>query len=125
MMAFARFDNVDLKGSEMPKFVTIGYGDEAGYERTAPEVRDAAHAHDATLVRDGALIGRAGAPVQVRNPDSKGVHTEAAAFMSSPLPIAGFAVIEAADIAAAIEMVSQSPCAVAHGVVEVWPLLGA
>jgi hypothetical protein len=107
----------------MPKFVTIGYGDEAGYERTAPEVRDAAHAHDAVLVQDGALVGRAGSPVQVRNTDTKGVKTQASAFMSSPLPIAGFAVIEAADIAAAIEMVSQSPCAVAHGVVEVWPLL--
>jgi hypothetical protein len=51
-MALAGFDTVGLKGSEMPKFVTIGYGDEVGYERTAPEVRDAAHAHDATLVHD-------------------------------------------------------------------------
>jgi hypothetical protein len=42
--------------------------------------------------------------------------------MSSPLPIAGFAVIEAADLSEAIKLVSQSPCAVAHGVVEVWPL---
>ena len=109
----------------MPKFVTIGYGDEAGYKRTTPEVRDAAHAHDAILVKDGALVGRAGAPIQVRNPDAEGLKTEAAAFMSSSLPIAGFAVIEAADIAGAIKMVSQSPCAVAHGVVEVWPLLGS
>lgn len=109
----------------MPKFVTIGYGDEAGYDRTAPEVRDAAHAQDATLVRNGALVGRAGAPIQVRNPDAKGVHTENAAFMSSPLPIAGFAIIDAVDIAEAIKMVSKVPCAVAHGVVEVWPLLGS
>jgi hypothetical protein len=108
----------------MPKFVTVGYGDEAGYNQTAPEVRDAAHAHDAELVQDGALVGRAGSPVQVRNTDAKGVQTQNAAFMSSPLPIAGFAVVEAVDIAEAIRLVSQSPCAVAHGVVEVWPLLG-
>jgi len=31
-------------------------------------------------------------------------------------------VIEAENIEAAIRMVSQSPCAIAHGVVEVWPL---
>jgi hypothetical protein len=31
----------------MPKFITIGYGDQAGYERTAKRVRDDAHAHDA------------------------------------------------------------------------------
>ena len=108
----------------MPQFVTIGYGDEAGYQGTALEIRDAAHQHD-EIARAGALIGMAGAPVQVRNPDAKGVQTEPAAFMSSPLPIAGFAIIEAVDIAEAINMVSQSPCAVAHGVVEIWPLLGS
>jgi hypothetical protein len=107
----------------MSKFVTIGYGDEAGYERTPPEIRDAAHAHDDDLVRRaGALIGIAGSPVQVRNPEAKGTQTEPAAFMSSPLPIAGFAVIEAPNITEAIKMVSNSPCAVAHGVVEIWPL---
>lgn len=108
----------------MPKYVTIGYGDRAGYDRTAPEVRDAAHAHDAELGRRGVLMGIAGSPVQVRNPDATGVQTESAAFMSSTLPVAGFAVIEAANLAEAIKLVSQSPCAVAHGVVEVWPLEG-
>ena len=106
----------------MPKFVTIGYGDQAGYERTAPEVRDAAHAHDDQLKQHGALIGRAGTPVQVRNPNAAGGQVEQNAFMSSPLPIAGFAVIEAADLSDAIRLVSQSPCAVACGAVEVWPL---
>jgi hypothetical protein len=106
----------------MPKFVTIGYGDEAGYNRTAPGVRNAAHAHDRELIEQGALVGIAQTPTQVRNPDGAGVHTERAPFMSSPLPVAGFAIIEAADLAEAISLVAQSPCAVAHGVVEVWPL---
>jgi hypothetical protein len=106
----------------MPKFITIGYGDQAGYERTSKAVRDAAHAQDATLVAEGAVIGIAGTPVQVRNPDAAGVETCEGPFLSSDLPIAGFAVIEAADMAEAIDKVSQVPCAVAHGVVEVWPL---
>ncbi|WP_281404892.1 hypothetical protein [Mesorhizobium sp. B4-1-3] len=42
--------------------------------------------------------------------------------MSSDLPIAGFAVIEAADLGNAIDKISHVPRAVAHGVVEVWPL---
>ncbi len=42
--------------------------------------------------------------------------------MSTELPIAGFAVIEADSLEHAIELVAQTPCAVAHGVVEVWPL---
>jgi hypothetical protein len=106
----------------MPKFVTIGYGDRAGYERTAPGVRDAAHNHDARLRADGALMGVAGTPVQVRNPDAAGIETIQEAFMRSDLPIAGFAVIDAANVDEAVALVAKTPCAVAHGVVEVWPL---
>lgn len=106
----------------MPKFLTIGYGDRIGYDRTAPTVRDAAYAHDAKLRLEGALMGVAGAPVQVRNPDALKVVTAKRPFMSSPLPVAGFAVIEALNMDEAINMVSRTPCAVAHGVVEVWPL---
>lgn len=106
----------------MPKFVTIGYGDREGYDRTAATVRDAAHAHDAKLREKGAVMGIAGAPVQVRNPDAGRLETSSGPFMSSSLPVAGFAVIEAANIEEAVKLVSKTPCAVAHGVVEVWPL---
>jgi hypothetical protein len=106
----------------MPKFVTIGYGDEAGYNRTPAAVRDAAHANDTKLVESGAIMGIAGAPVQVRNTEGKGTVATDGAFMVSALPIAGFAIIEAASLKEAIAMVSKSPCAVAHGVIEVWPL---
>jgi hypothetical protein len=67
-------------------------------------------------------MGIAGKPVQVRNHDAAEVKTASGPFLSSSLPVAGFAVIEAATLAEAISMVSQTPCAVAHGVVEVWPL---
>ncbi len=106
----------------MPKFVTIGYGDQKGYDATPKAVRDAAHAHDAELVRGGVVMSVAGGPVQVRNPEATGVQTTQGAFMSSDLPVAGFAIIEAQDMDEAVRLVSQSPCAVAHGVVEVWPL---
>lgn len=106
----------------MPKFVTIGYGDQQGYDRTPASIRDAAHAHDAKLQQNGVLMGIAGTPVQVRNTDAARVETTSGPFMTSSLPIAGFAIIEAANIAEAIGMVSRTPCAVAHGVVEVWPL---
>jgi hypothetical protein len=109
----------------MPKYVTIGYGDRAGYDRTAAEVRRAAHAHDEDLKRRGAVMGVAGAPVQVRNHDAIAVQTTEGPFLSSPLPVAGFAIIEAGDLDEAIRLVSKAPCAVAHGVVEVWPLDGA
>src|SRR4051812_28501725 len=106
----------------MPKFITIGYGDREGYERTSAAVRDAAHAHDKVLLEGGALMGIAGRPVQVRNHDAKEVRTQDGPYMAAQLPVAGFAVIDAPTLADAVRMVSQSPCAVAHGVVEVWPL---
>ena len=118
---FLRSQYVERERS-VAKFVTIGYGDRAGYDRTAAAVREGAHAHDARLQKDGVLMGMAGTPVQVRNPDAAGTKTTNGPFMSSPLPVAGFAIIEAATLAEAIELVSRTPCAVAHGVVEVWPL---
>ena len=109
----------------MPRFVTIGYGDKAGYERTPAPVRDAAHANDAELVKAGAIMGIAGTPVQVRNPDATGIDTTQGAYLASNLPIAGFGLIEAPDLDAAIALAAKSPCAVAHGVIEVWPLTEA
>lgn len=106
----------------MPKFVTIGYGDQQGYDRTDAAVRDEAHAHDARLRATGAAMGIAGTPTQVRNHGGAGVTVESGAFMASALPVAGFAVIEAATLEEAVEFASASPCAVAYGVVEVWPL---
>jgi hypothetical protein len=67
-------------------------------------------------------MGVAGIAVQVRNHDAAGIQTQSGLFMRAELPVAGFAVIEAADMTEAVKMVSQTPCAIAHGVVEVWPL---
>jgi hypothetical protein len=106
----------------MPTFITIGYGDREGYDRTEPAGRDAAHAHDARLRADGALVGIAGEPVQVRNHENAGEETTPGPFMRSDLPIAGFAVIEAESVEEAVRLVAGTPCAVADGVVEVWPL---
>ncbi|MBW0012451.1 MAG: transcription initiation protein [Mycobacterium sp.] len=107
----------------MATFITIGYGDAAGYDRVSDECKRSAHARDDALRAAGALIGVAGRPVQVRNPEDGGVRIEPGPYLRSALPIAGFAVLEADDMDAAIERVSQTPCAVAHGVVEVWPLI--
>ncbi|REF99405.1 hypothetical protein DFJ67_5441 [Asanoa ferruginea] len=106
----------------MARFVTIGYGDQAGYDRTDASVRDAAHAHDARMREQGVEMGIAGTPVQVRNHDGAKVTTDDGAFMKAALPVAGFSIIEAATLADAVEIASRTPCAVAQGVVEVWPL---
>ena len=67
-------------------------------------------------------MGIAGDPVQVRNPEAAGVRTTLGPFLTWVLPVAGFSIIEADTIEEAVDMVRHSPCAVAHGVIEVWPL---
>ena len=67
-------------------------------------------------------MGIAGQPVQVRNHNAAGVETATGPYLRSDLPIAGFRLIEAPSIEEAVELASGSPCAVAQGVVEVWPL---
>lgn len=108
----------------MPKFLTIGYGDRAGYDKTPEAIRQMAHQNDDVLAAKGAVVGVAGKPVQVRNPEGSGIVVTEGAFQQSALPIAGFAIIDAAGIEDAVDMVSGSPCAVAHGVIEIWPLQG-
>ena len=95
----------------MPLFVTIGYGDQDGYDRTPSAARDAAHAHDEQLRRRGALMGVAGVPAHVRNHGGADVEVTSGSFMSSDLPLAGFALIEAADLEEALRLVSDSPWA--------------
>lgn len=107
----------------MSRYLTIGYGDEAGYRRTDQELRDRAHAHDARLLSQGAVIAVAGQPLRVRNPAAAGLDVEAGAYLRSDLPVAGFALIEAEDVDAAVRLAAETPCAIAHGVVEVWPLI--
>src|SRR5690349_1452403 len=99
------------KERRMPWFVTIGYGDQAGYDQTDPPVRDEAHAHDERLRDDGVLMGIAGSPVQVRNHDGTELEVTEGAFMSAALPVAGFSLIEADDVEHAVRLASGSPCA--------------
>jgi len=106
----------------LPTFVTIRCGDRDGYEHIPEDLRQAAHAHDDMLRRSGVTMGVAGDAVQVRNPEEAGVTTTPGQFMRADLPVAGFAVIEAESLEEAVDKASHSPCAVAHGVIEVWPL---
>ena len=74
----------------MPKFLTIGYGDEAGYQATEPALRDRAHAHDARLLAQGAVMSRAGEPIQVRNTGGTGVQTQSGPFLQARAAHCGF-----------------------------------
>ncbi|HUE08152.1 MAG TPA: YciI family protein [Acidimicrobiales bacterium] len=107
----------------MATFLTIGYGDAGDYEATDPARRDKAHAHDRWLASQGAVIAALGAPTQVRNPEGGELSTTRGAYMHADLPLVGFALLEAENLEEAIERVAGTPCAIAQGVVEVWPVV--
>ncbi|MFC7623201.1 YciI family protein [Microlunatus sp. GCM10028923] len=109
------------------QFLTIAYGDPAAYDRTAPEIRNAAHDHDAWMAANGKIVagGMAGAPVQVRNHNAAGIETSAGPYLRTELPVAGYAILEAASLEEAIELAAKSPCAITEGVIEVWPVVHA
>lgn len=106
----------------MTTFITIGYGDRAGYDQTDSAVRDEAHSHDARMRESGIVMGIAGTPVQVRNHDGVRVSISEGPYLRSELPIAGFSIIEADTLDDAVDIAAKAPCAVAQGVVEIWPL---
>lgn len=106
----------------MGKFLTIGYGDQAGYDRTPQQLRNTAHDNDARQATGGAITGVLLDPIQVRNHQDVGVVTQAGSFLTSTLPIAGFSLIEADSLEDAVAIAAQTPCAIADGVVEIWPV---
>jgi hypothetical protein len=117
-----RLSNRSEKRMSAMRFLTVGYGDQAGYDRTPPDLRDAAHDHDARQAAAGAITGVLLEPIQVRNHQARGLTTQAGPFSTSDLPVAGFSLIEADSLEEAIAIAAQAPCAVADGVVEVWPV---
>lgn len=74
------------------------------------------------IFRSKALIGISGQLEQVRDHWANGILITKGRFMSSELSLGEFGIIEAETSEAAIELVSQTPYAVAFGIVEVWAL---
>lgn len=64
-----------IGGCTMAMFITIGYGDQAGYDLTAPEVRDDAHAQEAHQ------------RARVRSWESPAVRSRCAITMPPSLPV--------------------------------------
>ncbi|MDP8961406.1 MAG: YciI family protein, partial [Actinomycetota bacterium] len=65
-----------------------------------------------------------GEPTVVRAWDGA-VHRSSEAFAASDAPLVGFSIIEAPDLDEAVELLSDTPCAVAPGAIEVRPLVAS
>jgi hypothetical protein len=104
------------------RFLCLAYGDEAGWSSLSEDEKQDALAHDAVIRDRGNLMSAVQSRVtSVRNQDGNLEVSETNTSKKKQLPLAGFSVIEAADLDEVIGLVSDTPCARARGVIEIYP----
>jgi hypothetical protein len=105
------------------KYLCLAYGDEKNWKALTKDEQDALLAQDEVLRKRGALMAAVRPTVTtVRAWDGTPVTTDRP-FADSSAPLAGFSVIEAADVDEAVRLVAGTPCARAKGAIEIRPLL--
>lgn len=103
------------------KFLCLAYGDEAGWDSLSDEEKREVLAQDAAIRDRGNLMSAVQRTVSsVRNWDGN-LEVNNEPFARNELPLAGFSVIDAENVEEVIELVSNTPCARARGVIEIRP----
>jgi hypothetical protein len=104
------------------KFLCLAYGAEEDWHALTTEEQDSVLAQDEMLRNRGVLMAAVQTDViTVRAWDGKPTTTDAA-FAESGAPLAGFSIIEAADLDEVIQLVAGTPCARAKGAIEIRPI---
>jgi hypothetical protein len=104
------------------KYLCLAYGSEKDWKALTESEQTALLAQDDALRERGDLVAAVGLEVTaVRSWNGTSVTSEGS-LANSRLPLAGFGIIEAADMNEAVQLVAHTPCARAKGVVEVRPI---
>jgi hypothetical protein len=98
-------------------FLCLAYGDEAGWNSLGEKEQREVLAQDA-VIRDRGNLMSTVQETSVRNWDGN-LEIENEPFAQNELPLAGFSVIEAGSVDEVVELVSNTPCARAWGVIEI------
>jgi hypothetical protein len=103
------------------KFMRLAYGDEDGWNALSEVEKQEVLAQDAVIRDRGNLMSAVQTTVtSVKNWDGNLVVTDEP-YAQHQLPLAGFSVIEANSVHEVVELVSNTPCARAKGVIEIRP----
>ncbi len=104
------------------KFLCLAYGDEDGWNSLSETEKQEALACDAVIRARGNFMSPVTTTVtSVRN-WNRNLEVVEEAYAVRKLPLAGFSVIEASCLDDVIELVSNTPCARAKGVIDIRPL---
>lgn len=101
------------------KFLCLAYGDEAGWMSLSDDERRDALAHDAVIRERGDFMSAVHLEVTTVRNQGGDLQVGEGPAIRQELPLAGFSVIEAADVAEVIALVKDTPCARARGVIEI------
>lgn len=104
------------------RFLVLAYGAGEAFKALPKQEQAELLAHDDVLRARGDLVCAVGAPTVVRAWDGGPVKTSPGPFATGDRPLAGFGLVEAGGLDEAVSLVSRTPCAVAKGAVELWPV---
>jgi hypothetical protein len=100
------------------KFLCLAYGDERGWNALTKAEQDELLAQDEVMRRRGDLVSAVSPELTTVRAWDGTPTTSPEPQAQSTLPLAGFGIIEAADLDEAIRLVADTPCARAKGAVE-------
>lgn len=100
------------------KFLVLAYGDEQDWKALSKSEQDALLAQDEVMRKRGDLVAAVEQTVSTVKAWDGNPDVEKKPFTTSDRHLAGFGIIEADDLAHAIELVKDTPCARAKGAVE-------
>jgi hypothetical protein len=101
------------------KYLCLAYGDEKDWKALSKEQQESLLAQDEVLRKHGVLMAAVQTTVTtVRAWDGNPTIT-AQPIASSKVPLAGFSIIEAADVDEVVRLVAGTPCARAKGAIEI------
>lgn len=106
------------------KFLCLAYGKEEDWLALTTAEQDELLAQDQVLRDSGAIMSAVELRVTTVTAWDGTPSTTSSSYARSDAPLAGFSIIEAADIDEAVQLVAHTPCARAKGAIEIRPLWG-
>lgn len=104
------------------QFLCLAYGDEKDWKALTKAEQDEMLAQDEVLRKRGAKMGAVRTDVVTVTAWDRIPHRTDGPFASTRAPLAGFCVIDAANVEEAIRLVAGTPCARAGGAIEIRPI---
>ncbi|HWX66605.1 MAG TPA: YciI family protein [Rhodanobacter sp.] len=105
------------------KFLCLAYGAKKDWQELTLREQEALLAQDEVLRSRGGFIAAVDLAVTTVTAWNGTPAIANGSFAKSSVPLAGFSIIEAADIHEAVQLMAGTPCARAKGFIEIRPLI--